>query len=329
MRFEPYGDTLATPNVVVDGSANAATVLTLSHWPGTPTPVGLEADLSAQMAFLYVAGHHALHGDAEVVTNNHFDQDGLVSAFALVEPEAALAQRDLLEDLASAGDFAIYRDRRAARGSMVVDAYADPERSPLDLSGDDDPTALLYQELLPRLPELLTDLDASRELWAEEDEQLDASEAALAEARLAVVEHPEVDLAVITVDPGAGPWSGHRFTRRRFEGVHPMAVHRATDRFVILLSHGRDHRLTCRYETWVQYRSRPLHLRVDLAPLAERLTAEETGGARWEADAPGDLTPELGLVDGAESSLEVDAVAALVVDHLATAPVAWDPYPGD
>jgi Family of unknown function (DUF6687) len=330
MRFEPYEDTLSTPNVVVDGSANAATVLTLSHWPQAPAPPGLEADLSAQMALRYVAEGHALHGDAEVVTNNHFDQDGLVSAFALVDPETAVDRQDLLEDLAAAGDFAIYRDRRAARASMVIAAYGDPARSPIRRPGEEDPTGLLYQELLPRLPELLDDLEATRDLWAEEDEELTASEAAVADGRVTVEERPEVDLAVVRLDPASGPWSGHRFTGgRHFDGVHPMALHRATDRFTLLLTHGRHHRLTQRYETWVQYRSRPLHLRVDLGPLAERLSAEESGGARWEADAPGHLTPGLGLVDGAESSLDVDTVTALVVDHLATAPPAWDPYTGD
>ena len=93
LRYEPYDDTVDRANVVVDGSPNSGTVLCLSHWPGIPVPVGTEADLSAQMAFRYLDLGADHHGDAEVVTNNHLDQDGLVSAFALTQPEQALARR--------------------------------------------------------------------------------------------------------------------------------------------------------------------------------------------------------------------------------------------
>lgn len=42
------------PNIVVDGSPNAGTVLTLTHWPGIAQPARLGADLSAEMAFRYL-----------------------------------------------------------------------------------------------------------------------------------------------------------------------------------------------------------------------------------------------------------------------------------
>ena len=58
----------------------------------------------------------------EAVSNNHFDQDGLVSIYALVAPEEAIARRSFLEDVARAGDFAVCRDRDAARVSMVLSA---------------------------------------------------------------------------------------------------------------------------------------------------------------------------------------------------------------
>jgi Family of unknown function (DUF6687) len=331
LRFEAYGPSAAQPNVVVDGSANAGTVLTLSHWPGAPTPQGVAADLSAQMAFRYLDRGQCLHDDTEVVTNNHFDQDGLVSAYALVHPEDALRRRPLLEDLAAAGDFATFTDRRAARASMVLAAYADADRSPLAPLPDDyaEVCAVLYDDLLGRLPELLDGLDAVRPLWADEDDHLTASEKALAAGVVTIDEHPLVDLAVVTVDPGAGPWSGHRFASRHFDGLHPMALHNATDRFGVLLTHGRRHRFTYRYETWVQYRSRPLRPRVDLAPLAERLSTEEAGGAQWQAGTPDELTPDLAVAADGESSLDRDRVVGLLIEHLIDAPPAWDPFTSD
>jgi hypothetical protein len=36
-RFVAYEELGETPNIVVDGAGNAATVLTLSHWPKSGT----------------------------------------------------------------------------------------------------------------------------------------------------------------------------------------------------------------------------------------------------------------------------------------------------
>ncbi len=129
-RYAGYPTSAGEANVVVDGSPNEGTVLTLTHWPGYPQPPGFEFDLAAEMAFNYL-GQPIDHPPADVVTNNHFDQDGLVGLHALTEPDLSLQHRRLLIDVAAAGDFAIYRDRRAARASMTIDAYADSDRSPI------------------------------------------------------------------------------------------------------------------------------------------------------------------------------------------------------
>src|SRR6185436_2936891 len=128
--YAGYSASEAVPNVVIDGSPNAQTVLTLTHWPGYPQPAGYHFDLSAEMAFHFIDEPIA-HPLADVVTNNHYDQDGLVGLHALIDPEQSLLHRQLLIDIASAGDFAKTSDRGAARASMTIDAYADPERSPI------------------------------------------------------------------------------------------------------------------------------------------------------------------------------------------------------
>ena len=131
LRYAAYDDAGRQPNVVVDGAPNDGTVVVLSHWPGLPTPPDCEADSSTQMVFRYLDRGADLHGDVALVTNNHFDQDGLAGIYALVDPADALRHRDLLEGLAAAGDFAATTDRHAARLSMAVAALADPSRSPL------------------------------------------------------------------------------------------------------------------------------------------------------------------------------------------------------
>jgi hypothetical protein len=328
LSFTPFHELDGRPHIVVDGPSTEGTTLCLSHWPGSPDlPPSLQDDLSAQMAFRYLAHPDVLHGEARLVSNNHFDQDGLVSLHTLIEPESALTREELLVDLAAAGDFGTYRHRDAARASMVVSACTEPDRSPFGPLPPDYPemTAHLYRELLPRVADLVANPEPFRDLWADEDSQLDASEAALASGEVDITEHPDVELAVVTVH-GRHDWSGHRFGGRRWSGVHPMAINNATDRVVVLLvMPDGGYQLTHRYETWVTYRSRPLPPRVDLAPLAEELTGLDDVG--WAADPIEDILPSMAPVGGG-SSLPPDLVVATVIRRLADGPPAFDPHAG-
>lgn len=323
MEFVPYEASRGVSNIVVDGSPNESTVLSLTHWPGYPQPPGLEHDLSAGMALRYLDAPPP-HAPAEAVTNNHFDQDGLVAAFALLHPAEALAHRELLLDLAAAGDFGTYRDRRAARASMVVSRMAE--------AGFDDRAEFSYAEFcgrcyleaLPQVLDMLLAGERFRDLWEAEDEELTRSERALATGGIRIVEDHQLDLAVVTATAQWVPARGHRFGGNEFEGVHPMALNNATACVRVLFVHGRRYRYTDRYETWVQYVSQVLPRRRDLRPLAVDLTGLESGGAVWAAQAPGTLTPTLDHTG--ESSLAPDEVLAALTRHLRAAPAAWDPY---
>ena len=163
MGYEPSRQ---VSNIVVDGAPNESTVLALTHWPGIPQPPGLGADLSAEMAFRYLDQGPA-HPAADVVTNNHFDQDGLVSVHALVDPEPSMRHRELLTDVAAAGDFATYRFRDAARASMTIARMGET----LD-HGDATAVAETYERALSELLALVLDPMTSRDAWAEEDDAL-------------------------------------------------------------------------------------------------------------------------------------------------------------
>jgi hypothetical protein len=329
LHFVAYDDLGDTPNVVVDGAAAASTRLTLSHWPGSPTPPEVRDDLSAQIAFHALEHPHWFDG-IDVVSNNHFDQDGLASAYALIDPPAARARRDLVIDVARAGDFGTFTDRDAARVAMALAAYEYVEHSPLGstrLKGSyTNTTALLYRELLPRFTEMLDHPDRDRALWEREDEHLGESLDAIERGVVRIEEHAALDLAVVTVPEQWSARPTHRFTQEWSEAVHPMAVNNSTGRLRILLVQGRRSRLELRYETWVMFVSRPVLRRPDLRPLAVELSAAEPQGARWEADPPGALTPQLRLAGGAESALPPEQVRTRIERFLATAVDAWDPF---
>ncbi len=324
LRFIEYEASREIPNIVVDGSPNESTMLTLTHWPGIGQPAGLGADLSAQMAFKYISSGDPV--DVEGVTNNHFDQDGLVSMFALIEPDLAERHRELLIDVAAAGDFATYQHRQAAQTSMAIATYADLDRSPFaaDLAGPyADQCAMLYERLLNQLLDMVLHPERFAELWIDEDRQLTDSEAALANGAITIEEHPEIDLAVVDIAESEPQRAGHRFAANEYVGAHPMAINNATDCFRILQVHGRSYTYTDRYESWVQYRSRRPLGRVDLRPVADALTAADAETA-WTAQAPSSLTPQLST--NHESSLDRSSVLQYLTDHLRSAPSAWNPY---
>jgi hypothetical protein len=327
VRFVPYGQLAGTPNVIVDGSATDSTVLTLSHWPNSGAPAWVAADLSAQMVFRYL-DQPERHVAAEVVSTNHFDQDGLVGVFALVDPPAALARRERLVDIAAAGDFGTYRDRDAARAAIAIASYADPHLSPVRGLGalpHPEQTAVLHRELLPLVAALADDVEAFRPLWEDEDAILEAGERAFDAGAVTIEELPALDLAVVTLPEHSCGAPLHRFTEPFEAVVHPFAVHRRTERLRLLYRQGRRYELQYRYETWVQLVSRHPAPRIDLGPLADELSALERHGA-WHFDGVGALTPALRLHGSDESAIDWEDFLALVTRALSTGVGAWDPY---
>jgi hypothetical protein len=312
MEYLPYGELRDVPHVVVDGSAQPGTVLTLSHWPGTDLPEVLRADLSAEIAFRYL-DHPELHVPVEFVTNNHFDQDGLVGVFALTRPDEARPHRERLVDIARVGDFSRFHERDAARAAVTIAALGDAD------PGD------AYPRLLAELPRVLADLDHYRDLWAEEDAHIAATERAIADGTITIHEEPELDLAVVRV-PDA--WRGrtvHRFTTTGSGAAHPFAVYNATDRFAVVTLGAGAPELRYRYETWILYASRRPRPRVDLTALAAELTGAESDG-RWVFDGVEALSPALRF-EGSRPATGDETFVTRAREALTEARVTWSPFP--
>src|SRR5438105_2016495 len=174
MEYIPIDDLKGRQNIIVDGYPTTGTVLTLSHWPDSGTPGPFSDDLSTQIVFNYLDGSERV--DADLVSNNHFDQDGLCGIYALINPEEATPRRDLLIDVASAGDFATFRDRNAARIAIAIAGYETNEASPIarELAGKPygAQTSTLYRHLLGVLPEMLDGPARFRAFWEAEDARI-------------------------------------------------------------------------------------------------------------------------------------------------------------
>ena len=336
-QFQPYAAARALPNIVVDGPPLPSTVLTLSHWPNNQSPPKLKRDTSTAIAFAYLDAPD-LHQAVPWVTNNHFDEDGLFSMYALTEPEHALQERELLIAGSFAGDFGVVTHREGARLCFAVETLTDPEVSPLpaEIFVETDPVAALYTALLDSLPSLMRDSHTgwSRfgDLWALQDEHLTASRALLADGIVTLVESPALDLAVVRIPPYLRRRTVRRYLVDEVAAVHPFAVNSATQCSRILRVQGNHYEFEYRYESWVQLATRRVAKRVRLDGLAARLNElEDVPG--WVAEDPTGTAPRLHRPDGSPSTIDLDTLLLELEAALTSAPVAWDPYdwqkPGD
>jgi len=318
--------------VVVDGAPGRGTVLTLSHWPASPTPAPLAADLSAQIAMNWLASRRRRRWrGVEAVTIDHLDQDGLVSLYALISPQAALVRRPLLEEVARVGDFATGQSRHAARVSFALATLADPERSPLDAARADQSypqrCAALTEELVDRLPGLVDDPGSHRHLWAEEDAAVTTTQTALSSGDVWIEEVRDLDLSVVHVASSCPMSLATRFMKRRDVSCHPVAIHNAIRGMRVMIVQGPRIELYYRYESWVRLVSQHPALRVDLAPLAEQLTAEEaSGGPQWVFDGVEAIVPSLRPAGNRPTTIDPARVTAMAQDHMRSSPPAWDPW---
>lgn len=311
----PYFELTGVPNVIADGHPRRSTILTLSHWPSSSTPQPLKRDLSAEIALAYLAAPE-LQVDAEVVSNNHFDIDGFMAVWALSNPAAALADPGLVAEVARAGDFGWTDDEHAGRIAFALGTLKEPMSStlPPETFDPSEPhqVANLHRALLDRFGDLVADIDRRDDLWGAQVAAWQQSEAALAEGRITIEEHLELDLAVVTVDPSV-PSGTFPYSIQYAGPCHPMAVHRATERSRILYLKGDWAGFVYRFESWVDYQSRSIPPRVPLAPLATALTDRETAGTRWSYAWPNSPNPPVAWLTTDDRQATSIAAADLTV----------------
>jgi hypothetical protein len=329
VSYVPYREIGGRPNIIVDGAPVASTELTLSHWPVNNTPDVLKRDTSTATVFAYLDTPE-LHSSIGIASNNHFDEDGLFSMFALCRPELALAHRDLLVRASMAGDFGVYADRDAARLCFIIEAYADRDVSPLgaDFFSECEPRqiAKLYREMLDRLPAILENIDEYEELWAEQDAHLSESESLVADGSVGIDEYPELDLAVAHIPAGLPTRTVRRYLQSEQAAIHPFAINSATRSSRIVRLQGTRYDFQYRYESWVQLVSRRPQLRVDLDGLAEKLNAMEEARGTWRSEDINDVVPRVYLEGTDYSRITEGLFLETVMTHLRTASPAWDPY---
>jgi hypothetical protein len=292
--FVPFGHLRQQPTIVVDSTGLGA-ALTLAHWRGAATPVALRDDTSAGSCL------RALHAPAtpglaaRAVTANHFDIDGFVGVWALLNPKLALGHEPLLRLVATLGDFREldWANPLAEHALQLVcwlnaeekSRFYEPFGAPARRRREDEASAEKFAWFLPRFAEILQNPAAGRAAWEPEYTRVKRAVAALQPKEGGTltqrVEYPEIGLVVV----------------RTPEPVPYYALFGPTAGFDWVLSvyDGQRYELEAKYTTWIDLESRPTLPRLPLPTLAARLNELETSNYRWAADGLTDTGPLLRL----------------------------------
>ena len=326
MRFEFYTEALENvPKLSVDGTVDNS--IHFSHWEGNSTPTEVKADTSTEIALNLVASPNraALTKGIELVTNNHFDTDGVLSCWTVLTGERVLAYRDLLISAAEAGDFSEFSSDDGVRVSIAIQGsdQASPnndDNSPLArlLAGEEvDDDARAYELVLPRVEHLLTNINEYESLWREGWESVVAAIESFERGKSKVVEYSDSKISVITLAPELFDGVGFSPTRHSapFTAISKFAK---GELFLIAIpaASGWFYRLDYPYYSWAETVVRPRIERRDLSLALQLLNARESNrDGRWRMDNR-EMTSAVKFLDSAgtlaASRLEPDDVAGFL-----------------
>lgn len=295
MRFEFYHSGLDNvPKLSVDGTVGNS--IHFSHWQGNETPAAVKADTSTEIALNLMASPNrdALTHGIDLVTNNHFDTDGVLSVWTMLNGERALELRDKLIPAAEAGDFSEFTNEIAIRASIAIQGSDQPVTaadagSPLarQLAGgavDDDARA--YELVLPEVERLLTRTDDYENLWREPWQQIATAMDSFERGASTVQEFIEAQLSLITI-------AREVFGPAGFDPARHAAPFTAISRYAkgqlfliaIPYQNGWAYRIDYPYYSWAETIVRPSITRRNFALLVSSLNQLETSGpGKWDSD---------------------------------------------
>lgn len=305
MRFEFYTDELLdVPKLSVDGTVPNS--IHLSHWEGNQTPAILKADTSTEIALNMVASpqREKLTGGLELVTNNHFDTDGVLSVWTLLAGERALPLREKLVAAAEAGDFSEYSTGDGVRASIVIqgpDAPAPGEEggSPLarSLAGREvTDEARLYELVLPEVERVITRTNEYEPLWRDAWRRTEEALGSFARGESRSEEDDSAGLSLVTL--ASGLFGPRGFTPSEHAAPLTAISKNARGRLFLIalpMMDGWAYRLDYPYYSWAETAVRPRVERRDFTGLVARLEELERRRAGAYASPQGRWT-----LDGSE-----------------------------
>src|SRR5256714_3701413 len=275
MRFEFYSDAIAdVPKLSVDGTVDNA--IHFSHWKGNETPASVKADTSTEIALNVVAApdRNELTQGIDLVTNNHFDTDGVLSVWTMLNGERALPLRDKLIAAAEAGDFSEFSSVDGVRASIVIqgsDSPIDKSGSPLAQQVAGRPVtdeAESYVATLPHIEHVIKHTGQYESLWRRSWTRIEKALDSFAKDESRVEEFDDAKLSLVTLAPTIFGSVG--FDPQQHSAPFTAISHHARgELFLIATSFdgGWAYRIDYPYYSWAETVVRPKIVRRDLSVL--------------------------------------------------------------
>jgi hypothetical protein len=325
MRFEFYTEALANvPKLSVDGTVDNS--IHFSHWEGNATPEEVKADTSTEIALKLVASpnYAALTNGIEIVTNNHFDTDGVLSVWTMLTGARSLEYRDILISAAEAGDFSEHSSDDGVRVSIAIQgpdqaSSNNDDNSPLAgfLAREEvDDEARAYELVLPEVERLVSNVNAYEELWREGWDRFAAALQSFEQGKSVVSEYSDSGISLVTLAPEAFDSAGFDPTRHAvpYTAISKFAKGKL---FLIAIpaSDGWFYRIDYPYYSWAETVVRPRVKRRDFSSALQVLNDTESNrDGRWRTDDR-EMTSAVKFIDGdrtmAPSRLTPDQVVAV------------------
>ena len=295
MRFEFYSEALDdVPKLSVDGTVSNS--IHFSHWLGNETPPQLKADTSTEIALNLVASpdKKELTKNIDLVTNNHFDTDGMLSVWTVMVGEAATKYRDVLIAAAEAGDFSEYSSADGVRISLAIQGSdqaipTDDLGSPLArwLAGEEvNNDARCYELIMPEVENLLTNINEYEPLWRDGWRNIVNALESFDRGESTVSEYAQHKLSLVTLAPEIFSTQGFNPTRHSapFTAISKFAH---GELYVICISTngGWFYRIDYPYYSWAETVVRPMIDRRDLSDVIRSLNEKERNrNGLWQVD---------------------------------------------
>lgn len=327
MRFEFYSEAIAdVPKLSIDGTVDNA--IHFSHWRGNTTPAEVKADTSTEIALNLVASPNrdALTRNIELVTNNHFDTDGTLSVWTVLNGERSLEFKELLIAAAEAGDFSEYSSEEGIRVSLAIQGTdgvipGEERGSPLarrlahEVVTDE---ARTYDLILPQIEDLLRNINNYEELWRHGWDQIATAIESFASGASTVVEDSGISLVIL-----APSIFGGRFSPTRHAAPYTAISKLATGKMFVVATpadSGWFYRIDYPYYSWAETVVRPEIVRPDLTDALQLLNDRESGTGNWKTD-DGELSSAAKFLDDqgqmSASKLDPDTVTSIFAERWA------------
>lgn len=283
MEFLPFSEIKDYAGKVLAVDCHHPKAYPLSHWKGVVQPEHLKDDTSAGIV-LNAIKQRIPELDFPYASNNHFDIDGFLGVWSLLNPELAIRHEALIRQMAQIGDFREYDPSlpESERAIQLVCWINSVEKikfyAPFGESQEAKSCVEKYAFFLQHFESVLLNPSYYRKDWEQEFERVKGDYLTIKNLGHRIYD-TSLRMVIVTCP----------------QPVHYYALYAHSEQADMVLSIYPQNRyeLEYKYSTWVTTSLRQSYPRIDLAPLVAILNALETTGHEWTAESYKDTAPIL------------------------------------